>query len=246
MKSSVVPSNSSSLSRSRREKSARELQAMDGKGRRNVLVQRPGETTLEHFRRIYLALLSGADEALPVIGVTSAIAREGRTTIATGVAAAMAADLDAPVVLLEADIESPGVHRILGIGEQPGICEYLRGEVELATVLRQVSDRFYVLPAGDAQGEPARLVRQLTDGDLRLRLQSSGALLVLDLPPVLTSSSGVLASTMADSLAFTVRAGQTTMPQVKDALGRLQEDAVRGIVLNGAKPQLPRWLRERA
>jgi Mrp family chromosome partitioning ATPase len=244
MKSSVAPLASSSLQR-RRGKAGRELQTLDGK-RHNVLIQRRGETILEHFRRIYLSLQSDADEMLPVIGITSAVAREGRTTIATGVAAAMAADLDAPIVLVEADLESPGVHRILGIGEQPGVCEYLRGEVELATALRQVSDRFYVLPAGDALGEAARLIRQLTDGDLRARLQASGALLVLDLPPILASSSGVLATSMADTLAFTVRAGQTTMTQVKDGLSRVREDAVRGIVLNGAEPQLPRWLRERS
>ena len=243
MKSPVVSLERSSP-RGRRGKDERALQAVDGQGH-NMLIQRRGETVLEHFRRIYLALQSDADDTLPVIGVTSAVAREGRTTIATGVAAAMAADLDAPIVLVEADLESPGMHHILGISAQPGVSEYLRGEVELATVLRQVSDRFYVLPAGDALGEPARLIRQLADGDLRARLQSSGALLVFDLPPVLSSSSGVLAASMVDALAFTVRAGHTTMPQVKEALGRLREDAVRGIVLNGAEPQLPRWLRSR-
>ncbi len=246
MKSSVASLDSPGSPRGRKGKSRRELQTVGGQRRRSVLVQRSGESILEHFRRVYLALQSDADELLPVIGVTSSVAREGRTTIATGIAAAMAADLDAPVVLVEADVESPGLHGVLGIGELPGVCEYLRGEVELATVLRQVSDRFYVLPAGDAQGEGARLIRQLTDGDLRARLQSSGALLVLDLPPILSSSSGVLATSMADALAFTVRAGQTTMPQVREALGRLREDAVRGIVLNGAQPQLPRWLRTRA
>jgi len=213
---------------------------------RDIIVQRRGETVLEHFRRIYLALQpADPGEVMPVIGVTSSVGREGRSTIAAGIAAAMAADLEAPIVLVEADLESPGMHRVLGIGEQPGICEYLRGEVELATVLRQIADRFYVLPSGDARGEAARLARQLVSGDLLMRLQSSGAVPVLDLPPVLASSYGVLACSMADTLAFAVRSGQTTMTQVKEALSRLPEEAVRGIVLNGAEPQLPSWLRGR-
>ena len=213
---------------------------------RDIIVQRRGETVLEHFRRIYLALQPvDPSEVMPVIGVTSSMGREGRSTIAAGVAAAMAADLEAPIVLVEADLESPGMHRVLGIGEQPGICEYLRGEVELATVLRQIADRFYVLPSGDARGEAARLARQLVSGDLLMRLQSSGAVPVLDLPPVLASSYGVLACSMADTLAFAVRSGQTTTTQVKEALARLPEEAVRGIVLNGAEPQLPSWLRGR-
>ncbi len=50
---------------------------------------------------------------------------------------------------------------------------------------------------------------------------------------------------MAESLIFVVRSGQTTSAQVKDALERLDEAAVRGLVLNGAEPFLPSWLRPR-
>ena len=214
---------------------------------RGIILQRRGETILEHFRRIYLSMQSLSEQdVLPVIGVTSAIASEGRTTISTGIAAAMAADLESPVVLVEADLSHPGVHRVLGIAPQPGICEYLRGESDLSTALRQISDRLFVLPAGDAHGEASRLIRQLAAGDLRKRLATSGAMMVLDLPPILSSSYGVLATSMAESLAFVVRAGYTTDKQVEDALSRLDESMVRGLVLNGAQPQLPGWLRERA
>ena len=213
---------------------------------RNLMMQRRGDTILEHFRRVYLSMQAVSEqENFPSIGVTSAITGEGRTTVATGVAAAMAADMESPVVLVEADLSHPGVHRILGIAPQPGICEYLRGESDLSTALRQISDRFFVLPAGDARGEAARMTRQLTTGDLRSRLSASGALLVFDLPPILTSSYGVLASTLADSLTFVVRGGYTMDFQVKDALSRLDDTVVKGVVLNGAQTQLPRWLRDR-
>lgn len=214
---------------------------------RSLILQRRGETILEHFRRIYLSMQSVSEqESVPIIGVTSAIAGEGRTTVATGIAAAMAADLESPVVLVEADLSHPGVHRVLGIAPQPGICEYLRGESDLSTALRQISDRLFVLPAGDTRGEASRLVRQLAAGDLRKQLATGGAMMVLDLPPILSSSYGVLASSMAESIAFVVRSGYTTDKQVEDALSRLDENMVRGLVLNGAQPQLPRWLRDRA
>lgn len=216
-------------------------------GEERVLVlQRRGETILEHFRRIYLSMQSVSEQdVLPVIGVTSAIAGEGRTTVSTGIAAAMAADLESPVVLVEADLSHPGVNRVLGIAPQPGICEYLRGESDLSTALRQISDRLFVLPAGDSRGEASRLIRQLATGDLRKRLVTSGALIVLDLPPILSSSYGVLATSMAESLAFVVRSGFTSDKQVEDALSRVDENMVRGLVLNGAQPHLPRWLRDR-
>lgn len=232
------------LARSRRTSTRRDLATRED---RALLTQRRGETTLEHFRRIYLSLQAATDsETLPAIGITSATAGEGRTTIATGVAAAMAADMESPIVLIEADLANPGVHRVLGLAPQPGICEYLRGESDLSTALRQISDRLFVLPAGDARGEASRLTRQLAGGELRNRLDASGAILVFDLPPILTSSYGVMASTMAEVLAFVVRAGATTDAQVRDALSRLDDISVRGLVLNGAQPQLPAWLRQRA
>lgn len=231
------------VSRPKRGRGRRDVATRDD---RRLLTQRRGETILEHFRRIYLSLqASGDGETQPIIGITSAVVSEGRTTVATGIAAAMAADMEAPIVLIEADLSHPGVHRVLGIAPQPGICEYLRGESDLSTALRQISDRLFVLPAGDARGEASRLIRQLAGGDLRSRLDSSGAILVFDLPPVLTSSYGVMACTMVDVLAFVVRAGTTTDAQVRDALSRLDEATVRGLVLNGAQPQLPGWLRQR-
>lgn len=213
---------------------------------RALLTQRRGETTLEHFRRIYLALqVATESDTQLAIGITSSIGGEGRTTVATGVAAAMAADMESPIVLIEADLSHPGVHRVLGIAPQPGICEYLRGESDLSTALRQISDRLFVLPAGDARGEASRLIRQLASGELRNQLDASGAILVYDLPPILTSSYGVMASMMVETLAFVVRAGTTTDAQVRDALSRLDDASVRGLVLNGAQPQLPAWLRQR-
>jgi Mrp family chromosome partitioning ATPase len=205
-----------------------------------------GDTLLEHFRRIYLAAQPRDQlNVSPSIGITSALRGEGRTTVATGIAAVMALDLDSPVVLIEVDLAHPGVHRLLNIAPEPGISEYLRGECDISTAVRQISDLLFVLPAGDAHGDSARLIRQLATADLRQRLDSSGAVLVFDLPPILDSSFGVLASSMAESLIFVVRTGQTTSDQVKGALNRLDETMVQGLVLNGTEPVLPRWLRRR-
>jgi Mrp family chromosome partitioning ATPase len=201
------------------------------------------DSLLEHFRRLYFSLQTADAPELPSsIGVTSAVSGEGRTTVAAGMASAMAADLDVPVVLIEVDLAHRGIHRVLGIEPEPGISEYLRGECTIAAVVRQVADRLFVLPAGNARGEAPRLIRQLTTADLRSRLDSTGGVLVFDLPPILDSSYGVLASTMAESLVFVVRSGETKIPQVKEALDRLDERVLRGLVLNATLPLFPRWL----
>lgn len=213
------------------------------KARMRMADGRRGQTLLEHFRRIYLSIQPFDSPDVPAaLGVTSAISGEGRTTVAAGIASAMAADLDVPVVLVEVDLVHPGMHRVMGIAPEPGISEFLRGECDIGTAVRQISSRLFVLPAGNPRGEGPRLVRQLTTADLRARLDSSGAVLVLDLPPLLDASYGVMASAMAESLVFVVRSGQTTSVEVKEALARLDGSLVRGLVLNGPQPLLPRWL----
>jgi Mrp family chromosome partitioning ATPase len=218
---------------------------LDGASRRPApsrLDAARGETLLEHFRRIYLSLQPYDSCDVPsVIGVTSATRGEGRTTVATGIAAAMAADLEVPVVLVEVDLARPGLHRALDLDPEPGISEYLRGECDVVMAVRQITDRLFAIPAGNAQGEAPRLIRQLTTANLRARLDSSGAVLVLDLPPILATSYGTLASSMVEALVFVVRAGETTSPQAREALRRLDPSLVRGLVLSNALPYLPRW-----
>jgi Mrp family chromosome partitioning ATPase len=203
-----------------------------------------GDMLLEYFRRIYLAARPGSEQgAVNAIGVTSAFEGEGRTTIATGVAATMAADLDRPVVLVETHMARPGMHQLLGLQPQPGLAEYLRQECSLAEAVRQLSDRLFVLPAGNGAQEAPRLIHQLVRADLRSRLGGANVILVFDLPPIHSTSYGVLASTMAEALIFVVHAGRTTDEPVRESLARLEERAVRSIVLNAFQPQLPKWLR---
>lgn len=199
--------------------------------------------TIEYFRRIYLSLQTDNSlDAIPTIGVTSAVDGEGKSTIALGVATAMAADMDSPIVLVELNLTRPSVHKTLGIPARPGLSEYLRGECPLPTALRQITENLFVLPAGDCQDNPTRLVRMLTRANLLLRMDNSGARIVLDLPAILTSSYGVLVSSMADAVVMVVRSGHTPEKMVKDALARLDESTLRGIVLNAARPSIPTWL----
>ncbi len=199
--------------------------------------------TLEYFRRIYLSLQpANSLDTMPTVGVTSAMDGEGKSTIALGISTAMAADLDSPIVLVELNLTRPSIHKSLGIPAQPGLSEYLRGECSLPQALRQITENLFVLPAGDCRNDPARLIRMLTRANLLLRMDNSGAVLVLDLPPVLTASYGVLASSMADAVVMVVRAGQTPEKMVKDAIARLDESTLRGIILNAARPSIPTWL----
>jgi Mrp family chromosome partitioning ATPase len=210
-----------------------------------VLQQRErGSEQLDYFRRIYLSLSADDGNAAAVsIGVTSPGHGDGRTTVAIGVAAAMASDLETPVILVDADLDHPQVHRALGIADAPGLAEYLRGECNIPDVVRQIAPRWFVLPAGNVLDEPARLIHRLATANLRLRLHDKRAVFVFDLPPLLPVSYGALAATIPEALLFVVRGGHTTTPEIKQGLSRIEAGAARSIVVNQPQPVLPRWLR---
>jgi Mrp family chromosome partitioning ATPase len=245
--SSVVDEEADDFVEAPPQEKARFRKKLKTKPNRGLAKAPRGEALLEYFRRIYLSVQPPADQGLvPSIGITSAVSGEGRTTIATGVAAAMAADLDRSIVLVEVDLAHPGVHQLLGINPEPGLAEYLRGECALTEAVHQISDKLFVLPAGDGAKEAPNLIYRLARADLRSRMSATDALLVLDLPPIFTTSYGVLAASMAEALVFVVHAGSTTDEQVRESLTRLGENTVRSIVVNGYQPQLPGWLQNLA
>ena len=199
----------------------------------------------EAFRQLSQAVhLERAPNGRPIIGVTSGIVGEGKTTVALGLANTLAATGERPVALLEVDFARPALQERLGLSSQQGLAEWVGGEAALTDVLQRVTEHVYVLPAGKVSGDPARLVRGLTRTHLLQCLADTGAVLVLDLPPVLATSYGVLAASLADTLLLVVRAGYTTETMVKEVQGRLEGSALCGIVLN-TFPSIPLWLRER-
>src|SRR5690348_7960779 len=89
------------------------------------LIDEPGSR--EIFRQLFAALDLPA-ESEPIIGITSAIAGEGCTTIALNLARTLAQDLDSMVSLVEVNFGSPTLTQRYELHGSPGLAEVLRGE----------------------------------------------------------------------------------------------------------------------
>jgi len=140
-----------------------------------------------------------------IIMVTSAVAREGKSTTAATLAVALAR-AGRHVVLVDLDVKRPSVARLFGVQGAPGVAELLRGERSLDSVLRVVrlenaSGTLRVVPAGTlgeadagelaaAPGLPAAL------GQLR----ALGDVVLVDTAPLLQSSDALAVSAHVDGL----------------------------------------------
>jgi Mrp family chromosome partitioning ATPase len=199
----------------------------------------------DEFREVYTHALPDLDKAQGfVLGITSAIRGEGRTSCALGLTLAVAHDLDRQVLLVELDLERPKLAGTLHLPEYPGLVDVVSGNEELPAALHPCLDgAVHVLPAGRLTGSASRVLRS----DMLRQLISSAIkdhhLVVLDMPPALSGSDVVPLGELTDGVLVVVRASATPARFVDQAIAKFDRDKVRGIVLNGQRSKIPAWLR---
>jgi len=182
--------------------------------------------------RIFLSPLAAGRS----IAVTSSIAGEGKSMVASNLAASMARG-GRRVLLVDADFRRPQLHRTFNTPRSPGLSEVLRGDVKVdAASVESAVPGLFILPAGVSVGNP-----DLLDNErLRILIQSFSQLfdvVVLDSPPVLAVADAAIIANAASSVVFVVGSGTTTREAARVATDRLTavQAQVVGVVLNKAK-----------
>lgn len=181
------------------------------------------------------ALVALGGPGLPVLGVTSAVRGEGRTTVALALALAQA-ESGISTTLVELDLEKPSLAPQLDLEEQPGLGEVAARRTGLSQAVHQIDDDLLVVPAGQLKGSPWRVWQELIESDALGQLRGDGQCIVLDLGP-LTSPVGQVMARRIEPLVLVVRAGETPVPVIRDAIAGLP--APPSVLLNGVTTAVP-------
>jgi protein-tyrosine kinase len=173
-----------------------------------------------------------------LIGVTSAVAGEGKSFTAINLAMSIAAELDHTVMLVDADVARPSVLRMLGQPPSPGLLDVLERKADLASVLLRTNvDKLTILPSGSAHPRATEL---LASESMKALLEDMATrypdrIIIFDTPPLLlTTESRVLASRMGQVIVV-VRADGTLQSTVQSALATIESCPVKMMVLNQAR-----------
>jgi succinoglycan biosynthesis transport protein ExoP len=167
--------------------------------------------------------------------VTSARPQEGKTTTSINTAIVLA-QKGVRVLLIDADLRRPSVHKTLGMGPRSGLSNVLTGSatVQQTITLSPILSNLYILPAGTPPPNPAELLASANMKELIDQLRGQYDHIVIDTPPTLSVTDAVVLSPRADATILVIRSGQTT----KQALRRsrdilMQVNAhVAGVLLN--------------
>ena len=203
----------------------------------NFVMEHPRSPVADAFRglRTNLEFLNINDER-KVILVTSPVVSDGKSTVAINLAA-IYAQAEKKVFFIDADLRKSMLPEELDLGEQPGLSEYLSGQVELerATVAMSGGD-FKLIPPGKFPPNPAELLASPTMDDLLARLREDADVVVVDSPPFIVTDAAIL-SAKVDGILVVIQPEKTNKDAIKAMMKQLEmvNTPILGVVANRIK-----------
>jgi capsular exopolysaccharide synthesis family protein len=196
--------------------------------------QDPTSEIAESYRSVRTSLQFSTDHGAPRrLVVTSSSQGEGKSTTAVSLAINFA-EMGKPVLLIDADLRAPVLHKILGAENSRGLSNYLAGDIKPLEVIRRTSvPNLYVMTTGPLPPNPVELLSGPKMLTLLSECEKHFTHIVLDGPPVLGLSDAIVLCNQVDNSVFVIESGKTRKGHAKGALKRLQQSGVQplGVIL---------------
>lgn len=198
----------------------------------------------EAYRTLRANLIFSARfRSIQTLVVTSASPKEGKSTTVANLAVSFARQ-GFRVLLIDADLRRPTLHRVFRVPQEPGFSSILMGRSIPAAVVSPTSfEGLFFMPSGSRPHNLSELLSSESMRDVLARLRGQYDLLILDTPPVLAAAETAVLAAEADAVLVVIRAGQTERAAAEEAMQQLTFAGARvvGAVLNDPEAQLPRY-----
>ncbi len=197
----------------------------------------PHSLTSEIYRMIQANLkFLSSDNLLKTIVITSAVPKEGKSTVSANLAAAIA-QLGRKVLLIDADMRVPSQHHLWQLTNEVGLSEVLVGQTEFDIAVSKVMDNLDVLTAGVRPPNPLALLDSKRMASLieNFSSQYKYDFVIIDAPPLLLAADALTLSQMTDGILLVARPGVIDSNSANAAQEILERSNynVLGLVVNG-------------
>ncbi len=198
----------------------------------------PKISIAEDYRTVRTAIqFSRSDLTTRAIAFTSTSPQEGKSATTSNMAISFA-QLGERVLIVDADLRKPRLHKIFKVRNKTGLSDVLTGRASAEDVIQKTAiDNLSILPSGPHPPNPAELLNSKRMKEFLDNVRRRYAVVLVDLPPVLAVIDPVIVAAMADMTVIVVRMGTTTRKPLRRAieeLGRGKADII-GIILNDAR-----------
>ncbi|WP_224409071.1 GumC family protein [Oscillatoria salina] len=198
------------------------------------VIDSPHSINSEAYRMLQANLkFLSPDRDLKVIVVTSSVSKEGKSTISTNLAAAIA-QLGSRVLLVDADLHHPYQHHIWQLTNELGLSDVIVDRAELERAVKPVMPHLDVLPSGVI---PPNSLALLESKRMKLLIESFRQdydFVIIDTPPLLLVADALTLSKMTDGILLVARPGIIDRVSATAAKELLQKSGqnVLGLVTN--------------
>jgi capsular exopolysaccharide synthesis family protein len=185
--------------------------ATDPKRRGTFLHLEPMSDVAEAYRTIRTAIYFGQPGGVAkTLLITSPAPGDGKTTLASNLAIAMA-QAGNKILLLDADFRKPTQHKIFDIDKRVGLSSVLAGEAQLKQVIHSTQVQgLDVLPCGPIPANPSEILNSQTFADLLDELCNEYDHVLLDSPPVMPVTDARILAASCDATVLALRAEKST------------------------------------
>jgi polysaccharide biosynthesis transport protein len=196
--------------------------------------EEPSSAFAESYRSVRTALQFSTSTGAPRrLVVTSSSKGEGKSTTALSLAVNFA-QMGKPVLLVDADLRNPVLHKQFGVENARGLSNHLSSKMgPLEAVHSTTIPNLFLLTTGPLPPNPVELLSSMKLLELLSQFEEHFAHVIVDGPPVLGLADAIVLCNQVDSSVFVIESGKTRKGHAKAALKRLQQAGVHplGIIL---------------
>jgi protein-tyrosine kinase len=175
-------------------------------------------------------------ENLNTIMFTGPKPDEGKSLTTINLAISIAQEVDQTVLIVDADLRNPTIHKYFGLSGRRGLVDFLRGRVPIPELLIHPEGigKLVILPGGKPASDAAELIKspQMVDLVNELKHCYNDRYVLFDVPPILNFADSLAFAPLIDGIVVVVEAGSTTREDLSRSLEMLQNFNVLGVVLN--------------
>jgi protein-tyrosine kinase len=161
---------------------------------------------------------------------------EGKSLTTINVAISIAQEIDQTVLIVDADLRNPSIHKYFGLSGRKGLIDFLKGGIPIPELLIHPEGigKLVILPGGKPAGDAAELIKSPQMADLVHELKHcyQDRYVLFDLPPVINFADALAFAPLVDGIVVVIEAGRTTREDLSQCLEMLEKFNVLGVVLN--------------